>query len=187
MGVASPVDCAIPSKGARIIPEWTSPGVGDVHGWFYKSVRGLTIVPPESVLDKNLPHWSIPGQSGHIAFELHRNATITAVIIESDFPQSIPHTIRIWTFVRKSEQVQCCSQSGDTLSFPYQLGTRDLIPLLLGDVAFQTGSALREHRYPIPRGCYGNVPVGTVMLEFLPDGGSDITRIGHIRVLGIPS
>lgn len=187
IGVVSIVDCAIPSKGARVIPEWTSPGTGDSGRWFYKSVLGLTVVPPEAVLDKNLPHWSFPGQSGHIAFELHQNATITTVIVESDFPESIPHTVRIWTFVHKPKQVLCCSQSLNVPPFPYPLGTRDLFPLLLGDVTFQTGTDLRERKYHIPRGFYGHVPVGVVMLEFLPNGGGEFTRIDHIRILGIPS
>lgn len=187
MTVISPVDCAIPWNGARVVSGWTSPGVGESHLWLYKTVLGLTVVPPEAALDPHLPHWSFLGQSGHIAFELHRNATITTVIIQSDFPDSVPHSVRIWTFVQKPKQLSCRLQPLNTPSFPHRLENRDLSPLLLGDVFSQASSTPGEYSYHIPRGCYGHIPIGMVMLEFLSNRGSDITRIGLIRVLGIPS
>lgn len=187
MTIISPVDCAIPWNGARIISEWTSPGVGESRPWLYKTVLNLVVVPPEAVLDPHLPHWSFLGQSGQITFELHRNATITTVIIESDFPNSMPKEIRMWAFAQKPKQHSCRSQPLNTPSFPYRLENQDLSPLLLGDVFFQAGSTPREYRYHIPRGCYGHIPIGMIMLEFLSNGGDEITRIGLIRVLGIPS
>lgn len=90
MMFVSPVDSAIPCEGARVVSGWSSPGHGESGPWFYRAVLGSTVVPAEAVLDPQQPHWSFPGQAGHITFKLHRNATLTAIVIKSDFPNSIP-------------------------------------------------------------------------------------------------
>lgn len=41
MTIISPVDCAIPWKGARIISEWTSPSIGESRPWLYRAACGL--------------------------------------------------------------------------------------------------------------------------------------------------
>jgi len=148
---------------------------------------GSTVVPADAVLDPHLPHWSFHGQNGHITFELHRNATIITVVIESDFPESIPRDIRIWTFVPESKQGPRHSRSPDTPIFPYQSEDRGLFPLLLGDVIFQEGSTPRERKYHVPHGRHAYTPIGMVMLEFLSNGDGNFTRIRFVRILGIPS
>lgn len=183
----SPVDCAIPWEGARIVSEWTSPGLGESRPWLYKTMLGLTVVPADAALDPYLPHWSFLGQTGHIALELHRNATIITVIIESDFPDAIPHDIRIWTFTPKFGQDPRRARSPNAPHFPYHLEDKQFSPLLLGDAFFQAGSTPREHRYNVPHGWHVRMPIGVVVLEFLSNGGSDVTRIDRIRILGIPS
>lgn len=185
--LVSPVDCAVPWEGARVVSEWSSQGLKESRPWLYKMMGGSTIVPADAALDPYLPHWSFLGQTGHIALELHRNAAITTIIIESDFPNSIPHKIRIWTFVPKPERGPRHSQSPVTPPFSYLSGDRGLSPLLLGDVVFQVGSTAREHRYHVPRRCHAYTPVRVVMLEFLSNGGDGITQIRRIRILGVPS
>ena len=180
------VDCAIAREGARAVAEWTSPGLGEPRPWLYRVVLGST-VPADAVLDPRLPHWSFFSQPGFITLELHRNATVMVIIVESDFPDSIPHDIRIWTLVPKSEPGLCRPRSPGVPSFPYQSEDQGLSPLFLGDAVFQAGSTPWKHRYHVPRGCNAYVPIGVVMLEFLSNGGDNITRIHLIRILGIPS
>ena len=180
-----PTDCAIPQKGARVVPDLTSPGIGDSRRLF-RTVFGLTAVPAEAVLDPHLPHWSFFGRSGYITLELHSNATLTTIVIESDFPDSMPHNIRVWALVPRLKQDLYHSQLPAVPPFPFEFKGQDFSPLLLGDSSFQTGSSLGERRYRVPRGSYGHVPIGMVTLEFLSNGGNGNTRIGLIRVLGSP-
>ena len=187
MAFVSPTDCAIHRKGARVVVEQTSPGLWESRPWLYRTVLGLTTVPADVVLDPGPPHWSFLGQTGHITLKLHRNSTVTSIIIESDFPDSIPHNIRIWTFGPNPGQGPCRSWSLDGPSLPYQSKEQDLFPLFLGNATFQVGSTPGEHRYHISHGRRASMPTGMIMLEFLSNGGHRITRIRAIRVLGIPS
>ena len=184
-GIISPVDCATPWEGARVIMDWTSPGVGELQQWLYETVLGLPVVSAQAILEKDMPHWSFHGQTGHIAIELHRNATLTTVIIESDFPDSIPHSIRIWTFISQLDRCPCCPQPPAPAFAPW-VKSSNLFPLLLGDAPFRAGSTPREREYHIPPGCCGRIPVGMVIVEFLSNGGSDVTRIDLVRILGVP-
>ena len=187
ISVVSPVDCAIPWKGARVVPEWTSPGTGESRRWFYRVVLGSPTSSAEVVLDPLLPHWSFFGRSGYITLLLHAEATLTTIVIESDFPDSMPHDLRVWAFVPRHNQDPCFSQLEISPSFPYQLKDWDLSPLLVGDIAPQANSNSTEHRYHVPRGPCGHIPVGMIMLEFLSNGGSEMIQIRLIRVLGVPS
>lgn len=187
LALVSPVDCAIHREGASAVAGWTSPGLEESRLWLYRMIMGSAVVPADAVLDPRLPRWSFFGQTGHITLALHRNATLITVIIESDFPDSIPHNMRIWTFMPKSRRGLCRLRPLDIPSPQQQSGGRGLSLLFLGDAVSQAGSTAWERRYHAPRGCYAHVPTDVVMLEFFSDGGDDITRIRLIRVLGIPS
>lgn len=184
---APQIDCAIPWKGGRIIPELTSPGLGDSKPWLYRTALGLTAVPADAVLDPRLPHWAFPGDSGHLTLELHTNATISAVIIESDFPESMPHDIRVWAFVPKIKQSRHEEPLSVTPSLLHRFEDRGLFPLFLGNISIGEDSVPGDHRYRIHRRARAHTPTMVVMLEFLSNGGADITRIRLIRILGSPS
>ena len=187
MSLVSPVDCAIPWEGGRVISELTSPGLGESQPWVYKAILGLTVVPADAVLDPNLPHWSFLGGSGHVTFELHKNATISTIVIESDFPESMPQDIRVWVFVPEVEQGCCDEPLSVTPPLLHRFEDRGLSPLFLGNISVGEGSVPGDHRYHIHRRSQTRIPAMVVMLEFLSNGGTDVTRIRLIRVLGIPS
>lgn len=184
---ASPIDCTIPWEGGRIISELTSPGLGDSQPWLYRTVLGLTAVPVDAVLDPRLPHWAFLGDSGHVTLELHTNATISTVIIKSDFPESMPHDIRVWAFVPKIKQGRQNESLQVTPPLLHQFEDRGLFPLFLGNLSLGEGSVPGDHRYHIHRQAQAYIPTMVVMLEFLSNGGADITRIRLICILGIPS
>ena len=184
---ASPIDCVIPWEGGRIISELTSPGLGDSQSWLYRTVLGLTAVPVDAVLDPRLPHWAFLGDSGHITLELHTNATVSTVIIESDFPESMPHDVHVWAFVPKIKQGRRNESLQVTPPLLHQFEDRGLFPLFLGNLSLGEGSVPGDHRYHIHRQAQAYTPTMVVMLEFLSNGGADITRIRLIRILGIPS
>lgn len=184
---ASTVDCAIPSEGGRIISELTSPGLGDSQPWLYRTVLGLTAVPADAVLDPHLPHWAFLGDSGYITLQLHSNATISTIIVESDFVESIPHHIRVWAFVPKTKRGHSDESLLVTPPLLDRFEDRGLFPIFLGNISLGEDSVPGGHRYHVHSRIQALTPAMVVMLEFLSNGGSNITRIRLIRILGIPS